>query len=334
MERGNTQCLANTAFAFALTGVKPTNFFGAMEKKVKVFAEGANPQEICNALWSIAMLGLAREKEFMLKTIWDRACKTDPKLFNNASMGQLYQVTVHARVDGLMLQPVSSVLRGNMAAAMKALVDVPSKSQVEYSSLLRQIGFRHISEVPALPPEEDAAGFLSIDMADMERKIAIEYDGAPHFLTDLKEDSKQNHGRENGQSTAKRRLLEKMGWKVLNIPFHVNVDMNKISGPGRKAAKVAYLRDLLTSSGVDVPWHSVKGVDHDIGSTDADAHLYGDLGVGDSVGGGGGGQEQFYAPSDPYAEQEQQVSKHFVERGGGEGDKKQHETRAIMMRNS
>jgi len=233
-------------------------------------------------------------QEYMLKTIWDRACKTDPKLFNNASMGQLYQVTVHARVDGLMLNPVSTLLRNNMSAAMKALVDVPSKSQSEFSSYLRQIGFRHISEVPALPPEEDAAGFLSIDMADMERKIAIEYDGSPHFLTELKDGAKPNHGRENGQSMAKRRLLEKMGWKVLNIPYHVNLEMNKIPGPARKVAKVTFLRDLLARNGVDVPWMSVKGVDHDVGvdfpdDATGDPHLY---------------TQQQYDPTDPYAQQE------------------------------
>jgi hypothetical protein len=76
-------------------------------------------------------------------------------------------------------------------------------------------------------------------MADMERKIAIEYDGSPHFLTELKDGAKMNHGRENGQSLAKRRLLEKMGWKVISIPFHVNIAMNRLAAPARKAAKVS-----------------------------------------------------------------------------------------------
>jgi hypothetical protein len=111
----------------------------APPSQVKLFAENANPQEICNALWSITMLGMAREKEFMLKTIWERAVRTDPKLFNNASMGQLYQVTVHARVDGIMLQPVSSVLRNNMSAAMKSLVDIPSKVRGEQSERKKEL---------------------------------------------------------------------------------------------------------------------------------------------------------------------------------------------------
>ena len=70
------------------------------------------------------------------------------------------------------------------------------------------IGFLVDSEVS--PFADGMGGFLSIDMANRERMIAIEFDGPSHFLSD------HQH---NGPTKFKTRLLEALGWQVLRIDY-------------------------------------------------------------------------------------------------------------------
>ena len=67
--------------------------------------------------------------------------------------------------------------------------------------------------------------FLAIDMACRELNVAVECDGKCNFLTELEPGAKENFGKENGRTLAKRRLLEKLGWKVVNLPLHDNIIM-------------------------------------------------------------------------------------------------------------
>jgi len=46
------------------------------------------------------------------------------------------------------------------------------------------------------------------------KKLAIEVDGPHHFYSPGKE--------ENMGTIAKRRILEKKGWAVINIPYYLN----------------------------------------------------------------------------------------------------------------
>ena len=51
-------------------------------------------------------------------------------------------------------------------------------------------------------------------MACRELNVAVECDGKCNFLTELEPGAKENFGKENGRTLAKRSLLEKLGWKV------------------------------------------------------------------------------------------------------------------------
>jgi RAP domain len=76
---------------------------------------------------------------------------------------------------------------------------------------------------------------LSIDVANVEEKIAIEVDGPVHYVTCI-DDVRGNHDRANGKlhyrcgwtgerqeangaTTLKTRLLKALGWKVIHLPF-------------------------------------------------------------------------------------------------------------------
>jgi len=88
------------------------------------------------------------------------------------------------------------------------------------STLLDEVGFVHVREFSALRESR----LSRIDMADVGRKIAVEYDGAYHYLTDVERQgagkAERWRGRENGVTVAKRRLLQKLGWKVVNISYY------------------------------------------------------------------------------------------------------------------
>ena len=55
---------------------------------------------------------------------------------------------------------------------------------------------------------------MSIDMACTDWKIAIECDGPSHYLTVL---DGSGQSVENYSTKAKRRLLQRLGWKVVNL---------------------------------------------------------------------------------------------------------------------
>ena len=115
-----------------------------------------------------------------------------------------------ARVYGIALEDPPAELRTKLEGLKPSSVQ-SSNFEKQISARLFELGFDHQREVS---PFEAAPGMLSIDMACTDRKIAIECDGPSHYLTVL-----DGSGRsvENGSTKAKRRLLQRLGWKVVNL---------------------------------------------------------------------------------------------------------------------
>jgi hypothetical protein len=80
-----------------------------------------------------------------------------------------------------------------------------SKSQREVGDSLRRLGIPHELEYVT------ADGLFSIDLAMVDRRIAIEFDGPLHFTTNTLEPL--------GHTRLRNRLLSAMGWHVVCIPF-------------------------------------------------------------------------------------------------------------------
>jgi very-short-patch-repair endonuclease len=78
---------------------------------------------------------------------------------------------------------------------------------------------------------------LAIDMACRKQMIAIEFDGPSHFLREV--GSGKVLEVENGATRAKRRFLERLGWKVVNIRYF---DWAKAKS---KKAKRAFVSEML-----------------------------------------------------------------------------------------
>lgn len=123
-----------------------------------------------------------------------------------------------------------------------------SKIQRAVSSSFTRIGFDHVEE-HVITMEEMANDhgvsfspkpleILSIDIANLSDKIAIEVDGPAHFVSQIDEVTddgghtrlmngkleyqfrwKGDKQQMNGPTALKDRLLSLLGWKVIHIPF-------------------------------------------------------------------------------------------------------------------
>ncbi len=80
-----------------------------------------------------------------------------------------------------------------------------SNSQREVGDSLRRLGIPHELEYIT------ADGLFSIDLAILDRCIAIEFDGPYHFTRNTLEPL--------GHTLLRDRLLSAMGWHVVSIPF-------------------------------------------------------------------------------------------------------------------
>ena len=146
-----------------------------------------------------------------------------------------------------------------------------SRIQKDVSHALDRIGFSHVQEkvicMEELVRNHDIQlspkpfEILSIDIADVKDKVGIEVDGPGHFCSVLDEWSPQEEARGyaklvngkleyqfqwdgrqqmNGSTALKERLLQRLGWTVLHIPFWEWYAMS-----GDTAKEDAYCTKLL-----------------------------------------------------------------------------------------
>jgi very-short-patch-repair endonuclease len=106
---------------------------------------------------------------------------------------------------GLITLP-SSMLQVAVQAYREEVQKVTvSNGHREVGESLRRLGISHELEYTT------ADGLFSIDLAIVDRHIAIEFDGPSHFTRSSLEPL--------GQTRLRNRLLSAMGWHVVSIPF-------------------------------------------------------------------------------------------------------------------
>lgn len=137
-----------------------------------------------------------------------------------------------------------------------------SKVQRDVSNAFTRVGFDHVEEYMVPAGAMMKMDLLSLDIADPSRKVGIEVDGPPHFYHNLDQWTPQDtskgqvrvNGRKveydfdwsadrnnpNGSTCLKNRLLTKLGWKVIHIPFWEWYPMK-----GDQEAEDKYCRKLL-----------------------------------------------------------------------------------------
>lgn len=231
------QEMANIAWACAVFGDYPPDLVKVLYKGIVGVGENPDPNYLCNvygdeviqggAVMSIIYLQIARNLEEGTFACGLRLPPTFP--------------------SGWEMEDSKSSLGDNEFELRLST----SKIQRDVSDAFSRIGFPHVDEyvismetlsqeygiqVASLPKE-----ILSFDIANVDSKIGIEVDGPAHFLSLLDRETGSSSpgsgprvvndkiefmfgwsgdGQEvNGATALKLRLMEGLGWRVINIPF-------------------------------------------------------------------------------------------------------------------
>jgi hypothetical protein len=150
-----------------------------------------------------------------------------------------------------------------------------SKMQQSVSDALQRVGFDHIQEY-IISMEQLAQDYsislpskthevLSIDIANVHDRIAIEVDGPSHFVTSVEKEGGSagftrrsrsgtldyqftwtgDHQVLNGSTAMKQRLLHALGWTAISVPFW---DFDKLQSLEEEEAYCRRLLDLQTKN--------------------------------------------------------------------------------------
>ena len=173
-------------------------------------APSMNAQNLANTVWALATLGWQANAElssWFQMHVEDLFCYSSCVQPSAKVLSQLLQVHLASqflRLDILTL-PVSSLQVAVEAYREEARKVRVSRGQREVGESLRRLGLSHELEYIT------ADGLFSIDLAMVDRRIALEFDGPSHFTTNTLEPL--------GHTRLRDRLLCAMGWHVVSIPF-------------------------------------------------------------------------------------------------------------------
>jgi hypothetical protein len=208
----NAQNVSNTVWSRATLGWQAGegSMRCALESAAVRVAPSMNAQAVANTVWALAALGWqanAKVASCFQKHVEALFCFSSFVQLSAMELSQFLQAHLASQflhLDILTL-PVSSLqvaLKAYREEARKVRV---SHGQREVGESLHRLGISHVLEYIT------ADGLFSIDLAIVDRRIALEFDGPSHFTTNTLEPL--------GHTRLRDRLLCAMGWHVVSIPF-------------------------------------------------------------------------------------------------------------------
>ncbi|KAL7555974.1 hypothetical protein ACA910_003238 [Epithemia clementina (nom. ined.)] len=263
--------------------------------KAAVVATHFKRQELANIAWSCAVFGTFSKSLMLIlySGLLGRGSDRDPQRMNEiygdgGLQSQEVMTLIYVQLalaqkgfagDDLSLPPdfpgewqngSEGFGRTETDKSMDLSLTTSSLQQI-VSDAFNRIGFDHcqehvismkdLSEEYGISLLEKQSEVLSIDIANVKARIAIEVDGPAHYVCQidqgLEEDgyAKLSRGkleyqfrwngkiqRVNGPTALKHRLLEALGWKVISIPFWEWSGLD-----GDMGAEDDYCRRLLES---------------------------------------------------------------------------------------
>ena len=271
---GQRQELANLAWSCAVSPSLPSIIYRINTLSSNCLAHqviGRYPKDLMNILYT-GLVGTSNNPEQMKRVFNDDGLQ-------KSSIMTLYYVQVAADVEAPHLRlslplgfpngwgedetHVHTKANENdliqMSSSMLTLT--VSKLQKTVSSMFDKIGFANVLEhvidtneikdeygiqLPHSPKE-----FLSIDIANVAKRLGIEVDGPGHFVRLLDKSGKSPVGlshhfydrgenRVNGPTLLKHRLLTHLGWEIIHLPYWEFQDL-----AGDKEKEMAYCQRLL-----------------------------------------------------------------------------------------
>ena len=183
---------------------------GALEAAAVRVAPSMNAQEVANTIWGLATLGWQASSDLsaVLEQLVEAfAHERGLVQLSTEHLSQLLQAHLASQFLGLGLITLPSsmlevAVKTYREQARKVTV---SNGQREVGQSLCRLGIPHELECIT------ADGLFSIDLAIMDRRIALEFDGPSHFTRNTLEPL--------GHTRLRDRLLSAMGWHVVSIPF-------------------------------------------------------------------------------------------------------------------
>ena len=209
VEKGTLQAISMCAWTLAVFGTPSPSFFSAMEARLDKFSH-SSAQNLITLCYAICVLdvSLLRQRVLLVK-LWNILMERAVGELPVEDLKQMRYTKAFASMYGVELASPSSDLQRKIDRVVFSTKS--SGFEEKISQALLNIGFPHQRE---FSPFESVPGLLSIDIACPDRMIAIECDGPTHFLSSVHDAEKKQ---ENGPTKAKRRLLQQLGWNVINL---------------------------------------------------------------------------------------------------------------------
>lgn len=230
----SAQALANTCWAYATLGVRDPTAFAAVARAAPGRLARCDERDLATLAWSFAVAGVANKGLFA--AVAEAACVDGVAALPPVRRAMWHHASLFPALEapGVEMPSCLAGAADELRAAFVADAPSPSRAQRDVSAVLASIGFEHDFEharprrpsVFVASPSSRAAASprwcaqvtaegLSLDMAQPATRRAVEFDGPTHYVRGL--DGKGP--RLNGKSLYKRRLLAKMSWDVLYVPY-------------------------------------------------------------------------------------------------------------------
>jgi hypothetical protein len=233
VENGTSQEIGICAWALSMLGSPSPEFFVALDRNLKRFLDGAESQNLCNVCYAFAILDINQSS--LLAKVWQALVERTIGNLPVEELIQILYVEACASVYGIELASPLPDLRRQLDSV--PFPNMSSDFEQEVSKALFDIGFSHQQ---GFSPFQSTQGLLAIDMACPDRMIAIEYDGPRHYVS-MPGDSENLI--ESGPTKSKRRLLQQLGWMVINLNW-AEASQHQMSHE--------WVRTKLTEAGVDL----------------------------------------------------------------------------------
>ena len=181
---------------------------GALEGAAVRVAPSMSAQALANTIWGLATLGWQASPDLgaaFQQRVDAFAHERGPTQLSTVHLSQLLQAHLASQYLGLGLITLPSAMLQVAVQAWKIARKVTvSNGQREVGESLRRLGILYELEYTT------ADKLFSIDLAIVDRRIALELDGPSHFTTNTLEPL--------GHIRMRGRLLSAMGWHVVSIP--------------------------------------------------------------------------------------------------------------------
>ena len=210
-----TQCISNVLLALATFGDGGPVARPVIQRLVgaaKATDFGCEYQELANTLFSMQVLQVGQYDAFEMQGVKTLLSAFDRGLLSGEDACQLHQV-LHCMEE----EAGPNIATQEQRQAIRKAFVAFTTSGTRRSSFQRDVG-KTLSGMGVDYVEVhnvEGMGYM-VDVALVDKKVALEVDGPSHFWRDME----TRTWRYNGSTMLKQRLLEKLGWRVERVPLH------------------------------------------------------------------------------------------------------------------